>query len=63
MKKATGKGIENLLLSNIANGASNDDFLSAIERFLSNNEYKSDFEEIKGILFVGREGTTKEFKR
>lgn len=39
------------------------DFLGAIERFLSNDEYKSDFEETKGILFVGREGTTKEFKR
>ncbi len=63
MKKATGKGTENLLLSNIANGASDSEFLRAIERFLSDDEYKDDFEEIKRILFVGREGTIKEFKR
>lgn len=63
MKKATGKGTGNLLLSNIANGASDSEFLRAIERFLSDDEYKEDFEEIKRILFVGREGTIKEFKR
>lgn len=63
MKKATGKGTGNLLLSNISNGASDSEFLGAIERFLSNDEYKGDFEEIKRILFVGREGTIKEFKR
>lgn len=63
MKKATGKGTGNLLLSNIANGASDSEFLRAIERFLSDDEYKDDFEEIKRILFVGREGTIKEFKR
>ena len=51
------------MLSNIANGASDSEFLRAIERFLSDDEYKEDFEEIKRILFVGREGTIKEFKR
>lgn len=63
MKKATGKGTGNLLLSNISNGASDSEFLSAIERFLNDDEYKGDFEEIKRILLVGREGTIKEFKR
>lgn len=63
MKKAAGKGTGNLLLSNIANGASDSEFLRAIERFLSDDKYRDDFEEIKRILFISRKGTIKEFKR
>ena len=63
MKKATGKGTENLLMSNIENGVSGSEFLGAIKRFLSNDEYGEDFEEIKRILFIGREGTVREFNR
>ena len=63
MKKATGKGTGNLLLSNVANGVSDDVFLAAIDEFLNDDDYKDDFKEIKRILFIGREGALREFKR
>lgn len=50
-------------MSNIENGASDSELFSAFERFLSDDEYKEDFEEIKRILFIGREETVREFNR
>lgn len=50
-------------MSNIENGVSGSEFLGAIKRFLGNDEYREDFEEIKRILFIGREGTVREFNR
>lgn len=63
LKSAMGKGTENLLISNVACKASDDEMRAAIESFLDDAEYKDKFSDIKRIVFVGKLGDLAEYKR
>lgn len=63
LKNSAGKGTGNLLISNVACDASDIEMMNAIDEFIKDERYVGEFLDITRILFVGKQGSLREYKR